>query len=161
MEEKVLSKRHLGVTVAIGVICLILNEPFMASCSAGLPAGVISILYLCVSSIQSGTILFALPVIAGVLLAGFVYGKFINNLQDKKWIVIWASLLYMAGKALTIASQFFGEWYTCPPDQLEKFFNYLRDTAGNRVYELCFSTVFFALFIAIKVYIIDKKLEEE
>lgn len=161
MEESALPKRHIGVIIAIGIICLFLNEPFMASCSAGFTAGFISILYLIFSSVQAGTILFALPVAAAVLLTGFVFNRWIRDLANKKLIVIFATLLYLAGKALTVASQLFGEWYTCPPEKLETFHNYLSDTLGSKLYELCFSTVFFALFIAIKVYIIDKKLEEE
>jgi len=175
MTEDKFIRRQIPVTIVIGILFLIIGEPFMASCTAGFLGGLIALSYGVVAAIANGKFLSVLPDIVLALSSGFVFNKFIRGIKKNPVKVTYASVLFTVCKAITIVFGVRAEYNAklaevqtltyetaeALDEAMQAFNQTFHEFINSAVFELVCAVLFFVVFASLKFVVIDKKLAEE
>ncbi|GEM_PF-6700758 len=156
--SEIVQKRQVTLTVVTGIIFMLLGEPYMASCSAGFTAGLIALITAVISSVASGAFVSLIPDVILVLLSGFVFNRFIRNLQGNFRKTVLASLLFLVSCGASRVKDILLN--TALNEQLTLQGLYTEYIKQN-IYDFLLAFAFFILFVALKIYVIDKKIAQD
>lgn len=180
MTEDKLLRRQIPVIIVIGILFMIVGEPYMASCSAGFTAGLIAMIVGVIAAISNGNFVSVIPDIILVLGSGFAFNRFIRPLEKKPLKVTLCSVLFLFCKLISAGFGLYFERSNAIADLTAKTFDtpeaeqialqelilkfdneYLPAAVKSHLYEFALAAAFFVLFASLKFVVIDKKLAED
>lgn len=152
--EEVIRRRQIIFTLVIGIVFMLIGEPYMAACSAGFTAGAIALILPLIYSITAGTSFYMLPDVFLVLICGYIYSRFMKRTEKMIFRVLCPSITFFLFRGISALKAVLLE---LPFVEEALQGQYIRQT----VYAFLLSLAFFILFMALKAYVMEPKILDD